>query len=161
VTDPRVEPLAVALSKTMPGWSSDDMQNWRDDAKIILKALDAADPTAWTEGSEINSGIEFARLHYREVHGVECSHRTATIRAGSLDAAWVEAEAVLPEGTCDLAVYHYDEPERPEGEYAPHVEPAMYAAKTCIFPQAEWIYAQGVSPAAALRALAAKLREVK
>jgi hypothetical protein len=78
---------------------------------------------------------------------------SALIDAARLGVAWAECEAALPEGTCDLAVYHFDEPDREDGEYAPHSTPAQYGAKTCVFPQAEWIYARGFTPTAALLAL--------
>lgn len=85
--------------------------------------------------------------------------RRAEVRSASrpvdegLDAAWREAEAALPEGWCDLAVYHYD-PD-PGDQH----EPGHYGAKTMDPADGgrSAIYGYGTTPAAALRALAAAL----
>ena len=64
-----------------------------------------------------------------------------------LDAVWADAQRALPEGWCDLMVYHYD----PEpGDV--HV-PGHYAAKTINPANGEETYGYGVTPADALRHL--------
>jgi len=75
--------------------------------------------------------------------------------ADSLDAAWAEAEAALPDGWAILGLDHtamMDQRWRAE-------------AQSRIGPVVAWnrvrtVSAEGLTPAAALRALAAKLREV-
>lgn len=78
-------------------------------------------------------------------------------------AAWRRAEAALPDGWCDLMVYHFDT------EPGDHHEPGHYGAKTiepyprlkelggygCLAPVE--IYGYGATPAEALDALAAQL----
>ena len=83
----------------------------------------------------------------------------------SLDAAWAEAEEALPEGwiICRLIGIHpmpYGEPWQAQAEPSP-------AYKSVLGPYGRldgtmWLGtgASGPTPAAALRALAAKLREV-
>ena len=73
----------------------------------------------------------------------------------SLDAAWAAAMAALPDGWCDLMVYHFDT--SPKG----HNEPAQYGAKSTDPDSGTDVYGYGPTPAAALRALAARLEEIK
>ena len=68
--------------------------------------------------------------------------------AGSLDAAWAEAEAALPERHGGLHLNSYGDWGRIDG----------WSAHT-FAPRQPTITATGPTPAAALRALAAKLRE--
>lgn len=76
----------------------------------------------------------------------------------TLDEAWAAAEAALPEGWCDLMVWHFDP------EPSDHHEPGHYGAKTADPERTEpsgdpfCVYGYGDTPAAALLALAEKLR---
>ena len=69
----------------------------------------------------------------------------------SLGAAWKAAEEALPEGWCDLSVYHYD-PEPGDAH-----EPGHYGARTGDPANGAMTYGYGPTPAAALLALAARL----
>lgn len=80
----------------------------------------------------------------------------------SLDAAWAEAEAALPEGWRPATVGPadpdaYDEAGNPISApwVASVVSPAFFDGEN----DREWACGSGPTPAAALRALAAKLRE--
>lgn len=77
----------------------------------------------------------------------------------TLDDAWAAAEASLPDGACDLAVYHYDDGPAASGS-APHKEPSKYAAKTYLHPDGREVYGYGLSPADALVALAVRLEGI-
>ena len=74
---------------------------------------------------------------------------------GELDAAWQEAEAALPKGWAILQLHH-----------TAMMDQRWQAEAQCrIGPVVAWnrvrtVIAEGSTPAAALRALAAKLREV-
>lgn len=91
-------------------------------------------------------------------------------RTDSLDAAWAEAEAALPEGWVLLGVNHAV----PWGPYLPRLqggevfhEPAYHASAREDWSQqklhvaAKTAVVGGATPAAALRALAARLREAR
>lgn len=65
----------------------------------------------------------------------------------ALGAAWRRAEAALPEGACDLLVYHFD-------PTAGHTD--SYGAKT-VDAAGHETYGYGATPAAALEALVTSL----
>jgi hypothetical protein len=89
--------------------------------------------------------------------------------SGELDAAWAEAEAALPEGWIVFGVakgYETDDGWAPEDEWratAVRPEPDQFRSDGRAV-SVETITAEqgkGETPAAALRALAAKLREAR
>ncbi len=95
---------------------------------------------------------------YRQFRTIDEDRIRAALE-GSLDAAWAEAEAALPEGWCDLMVYHFDPA---PGDV--HLE-GSYGAKTAdpnwLAPDGRETYGYGTTPVAALRALAATLKELR
>lgn len=64
--------------------------------------------------------------------------------------AWDTVWSLLPEGTCDLAVYHYDDGPAEADGFSAHKEPAKFGAKTVIRSTGEEVYGYGLSPGAAL-----------
>lgn len=88
-----------------------------------------------------------------EDHGRDCVPNTerilAEIRADSLDAAWAEAEAALPDGWC---LKLHSDVDVDATDYLAIAQPNTEMPRDLH----EW--APGPTPAAALRALAVKLR---
>jgi hypothetical protein len=79
---------------------------------------------------------------------------------GELDLAWAEAEAALPEGWAITSVERFHDL---DGSLSPWSVTASASDTTCPHCGADeqhYTIAQGPTAAAALRALAAKLREV-
>lgn len=72
----------------------------------------------------------------------------------SLDAAWAEAEAALPEGWAMLQLHHTAMmDQRWQAEAQSRIGPVV------AWNRVRTVIAEGLTPAAALRALTAKLRE--
>ena len=80
--------------------------------------------------------------------------------AASLDTAWQEAEAALPEGWCSISLYHYDDGDGSEHTPGTYAARALDPAPNMLPLDHEPIYVFGYAdtPAAALHALALALR---
>lgn len=122
-----------AIANILAGTILDDYPATLETTADKIAALDADD--FWPS---------FLIAHARDTHG--CTH-LADPPADSLDAAWAEAEAALPEGhTMDLVLEN-------------HVDGGRYLAWTMRHTDTAIIRGEGPTPAAALRALTARLRE--
>jgi len=102
------------------------------------------------DGRVVAAEEDFVRVHFLTPEAQK-QLRAALVEPDSLDAAWAEAEAALsghPRWQCALRQWVND-------EYAASADESEYHS-----PDEAEMVAFGSTPAAALRALAAKLREM-
>lgn len=90
----------------------------------------------------------------RTVDAIREAMPAEVVVRGELDAAWAEVEAALPEGWAILQLHHTAMmDQRWQAEAQSRVGPVV------MWNKVRTVIAEGLTPAAALRALAAKLPE--
>jgi hypothetical protein len=131
-------------------------RNWRGEA-----APSDSDLLRWANTLSDSQLLAFPFLGKRSLAWIRAHPNGGPSVALSLDAAWAEAEAALPEGWVLLGVNHaVPEPSLP----LVFVEPPFHASAREQWDRArprvtaKSVVAGGDTPAAALRALTAKLR---